>query len=232
MSATVSTESGETEVSSARPPRVYGFSVLLTGLARIGRQPLAFILIILLNAAIQGLLTYWTPLNSHDPAFYVSAFVSFASRVISFALTCQLGLATVDGKITLGELFRSTWRRFGLFFGWVLIELVAIWILTVLYFWPGMIFMLLIRFVALAAMDGQKNANKANFLAIKERVGRYLVTMVFWILIMVFSDALVALGSITLSPSVVAFIGWVYRGFIGVWLTCAFAGVGTATARR
>mgnify|MGYP003421300116 CR=1 FL=1 len=61
------------------------------------------------------------------------------------------------------------------------------------------------------------------------RLRRYLVTMVFWIVIMLASDVLIGLGSITLSPTVVAVIGWVYKGLVGAWLTCAFAALYRST---
>ena len=210
-------------------PRVYGFSVLVTGFARLFKQPLAFALVIVANAAVQGLLTHWTILTTDTPEFYFSAILSGISLLVCFAFICRLALATVDGKITLAQMARSTTNRAGLFLLWVLAELAAIWVLTVLFFWPGLIFMLVIPFVALAAMDGRRNALGTNFRAIRERFGRYLVTMVFWIVSMLASDVLIGLGSITLSPTVVAVIGWVYKGLVGAWLTCAFAALYRST---
>ncbi|MFA7265443.1 MAG: hypothetical protein WC054_03935, partial [Candidatus Nanopelagicales bacterium] len=148
---------------------------------------------------------------------------------VCFAFICRLALATVDGKISLAEMIRSTRRRSGLFLLWVVAELLAIWVLAALYFWPGLIFMLIIPFVALAAMDGRKNALLTNFRAIRERFGRYLITMAFWIAIMLVSDILIGLGSVTLSPSVVAVAGWIYKGLVGAWLTCAFAALYRST---
>ena len=57
-------------------PRVYGFSVLVTGFARLFKQPLAFALVIVANAAVQGLLTHWTILTTDTPEFYISAILS------------------------------------------------------------------------------------------------------------------------------------------------------------
>ena len=193
-------------------PRVYGFSVLVTGFARLFKQPLAFALVIVANAAVQGLLTHWTILTTDTPEFYFSAILSGISLLVCFAFICRLALATVDGKITLAQMARSTMNRAGLFLLWVLAELAAIWVLTVLFFWPGLIFMLV-----------------PTFRAIRDRFGRYLVTMVFWIVIMLASDVLIGLGSITLSPTVVAVIGWVYKGLVGAWLTCAFAALYRST---
>ncbi len=214
--------------AAAPPERPYGFSVLATGFARFFRQPLGFLIAVLGNAVIQMLLTMWTPLTV-SPGFYFSALISLASLLLAFAWVCRLALATVDGKLSLKELIVGTPRGLGLFLAWVLFELVAIYVLAVLYFWPALIFMLIIPFVALAAMDGKRNAFVVNLLAIKERFGRYLITMVFWIIIMLIGDALLGIGAVMLPDWTLALFGWIFKGLIGVWLTCAFAALYRST---
>lgn len=203
-------------------PRHYGFSVLLTGFARLFKQPTAFAAVIVFNAIVQMALTLWTPIISASWQFAASALISLISLLLSFSWICRLALATVDGKMTFSELLRHTPVNLGRFVLWVLAELVLIFVLAALGFWPGLLFMLVIPFVALAAIDG-KSPVAANFTAIRERFGRYLTVMAWWILVMVVSDVLLGLGAITLPEWALAFFGWIYKGIIGAWLTTAFA---------
>lgn len=209
--------------------RKYGFSVLLTGLGQLVRHPLGFAIVILINAVIQMLLILWTPVTSDSLAFWVSSTISMLSLLICYSWICRLALATVDGMIGLRELFSATTKGLWLFLGWVILELVAIFVLASLWFWPGLIAMLLLPFVAIAATDGKRNALGVNFVAIKQRLGRYLVTVIFWILIIAVTWLLVILGSITLPPVALGLFGWLFKGLIGAWLTCSFAALYRST---
>lgn len=211
------------ESTADKPAREYGFSVLVTGLARLGRQPLGFLTVIVLNAVVQMLLLMWTPVISGSATFWVSAGLSLVSLLLCFGWICRLALASVDGKVGLGELFKGTPRGLALFLAWVALELIVVFVLASLWFWPGLIAMLLMPFVAIAATDGKHNAIGANFAAIRQRPGRYVITVVFWIIIMTVSWLLLLLGSITLPPVALGLLGWLFKGLIGAWLTCAFA---------
>lgn len=220
---TMSPEATITEAKDQQAlPRHYGFSVLLTGFTRLFKQPAAFAAVIVFNAIVQMALTLWTPIISSSWQFAVSALISLIGLLLSFAWVCRLALATVDGKLTFSDLLRQTPVNLGRFLLWVLAELVLIFVLAALGFWPGLIFILLIPFVALAAIDG-KSPVAANFAAIRERFGRYLTVMVWWIIVMLVSDVLLGLGAITLPEWALAFFGWIYKGIIGAWLTSAFA---------
>lgn len=214
--------------ASRDPERQYGFSVLATGFTRLFRQPVAFGMVILGNAIVQMLLTLWTPIIDSSWQSVVSVLLSLVSLLLSFAWVCRLALATIDGKLRLGELCRQTPVNLVRFVGWVVAELVVIFVLTALGFWPGLVVMLVIPFVALAAIDG-KPALSANFRAIRERFGRYLTVMLWWIIIMLVSDVLLGLGAITLPPWALALFGWIYKGLIGAWLAAAFAALFRST---
>ncbi|MGV1037058.1 MAG: hypothetical protein ACOYD0_08535 [Candidatus Nanopelagicales bacterium] len=218
------------EPSAGTSNRQYGISVLLTGLAHLVRHPLGFIIVILINAIVQMLLIMWTPVTSDSLAFWASSTISLVSLLICYSWICHLALATVDGTIGLRELFSTTTKGLGLFLGWVILELIAVFVLASLWFWPGLIAMLLMPFVAIAATDGKRNAVKVNFVAIKQRLGRYLVTVIFWIIIIAVAWLLVILGSITLPTFALGLFGWLFKGLIGAWLTCSFAVLYRSTA--
>lgn len=230
MSAEQTVDTSASQGSPAgNPQREYGFSVLLTGLSRLGRQPVGFLLVIALNAVVQMLLMMWTPIISDSVAFWISSALSLVILVLCFSWICRLALATVDGKIGLGELFKATPRGLGLFAIWVIAELLIVFVLASLWFWPGLVAMLLMPFVAIAAIDGKRNAMAVNFLAIRQRPGRYLITAALWIILMTVSWLLLVLGSITLSPVVLGLLGWLFKGLVGAWLTCAFVALYRST---
>ena len=217
-------------VAAGKPrqaPKRYGFSVLLSGIALSRHQWWGLLLVVVANAFVQMLVSVWTPLTTDTPAFYLSAVISFVVLVGSFGVVCALALACADGRKGVGNALRTgSWGRF---LAWTVGLTVVVYIFALLWFWPAMVLLLVIPFVPLAAMAGQRNPLAVNFRVIRARWVRYLVLVVFWSLIMALSMVGLILGSITFPWWGVTLVGWVFKGLIGVWLTCAFASLYRST---
>ena len=217
-------------IDSTKPrqaPKRYGFSVLLSGIVLARHQWWGLLVVAALNAVVQMLVSVWTPLTTDTPAFYLSAVISYVTLVVSFAVVCALALACADGQKGFGAALRAgSWGRF---LAWTVGLTVVVYVFALLWFWPAMVLLLVIPFVPLAAMDGKRNPLAVNFRVIRARWVRYPVLVVFWSLIMALSMVGLIIGSITFPWWGVTLVGWVFKGLIGVWLTCAFAGLYRST---
>ena len=217
-------------IDSTKPrqaPKRYGFSVLLSGIALARHQWWGLLAVVVANALVQMLVSVWTPLTTDTPAIYLSAVISYVTLVGSFGVVCALALACADGRKGVGgALRRGSWGRF---LAWTVGLTAVVYIFALLWFWPAMVLLLVIPFVPLAAMAGQRNPLAVNFRVIRARWVRYLVLVVFWSLIMALSMVGLILGSITFPWWGVTLVGWVFKGLIGVWLTCAFASLYRST---
>lgn len=234
MSADVTDAGAPAADAQGQPPnpgrrtaKRYGFSVLLSGIAVARHQWWGLFLVVLVNAVVQMLTGLWTPLTTDTPAFYVSALISFVVLIASFGAVCRLALACVDRQRGVGAVLRSgSWGRF---VAWAVGLTVVIYLLTLVNVALAMVSMLVVPFVPVAAMDGKRNPLGVNFRVIGARWVRYLVLVVFWSLIMALTMVGLVLASITFPWWGVTLLGWVLKGLIGVWLTCAFAGLFRST---
>jgi hypothetical protein len=210
-----------------RAGKRYGFSVLLSGIAVARHQWWGLLLVVLVNAVVQMLTGVWTPLTTDTPQFYLSSLISFVVLVASLGAVCALALACVDRRRGVGAALRSgSWGRFAL---WTVGLTVVVYLLTFAWVAPAVIAMFLVPFVPLAAMDGKRNPLAVNFRVIGARWARYIVTVVFWAIIMVVVFVGLVLAFITFPWWGVTLLGWVLKGLVGVWLICAFAGLYRST---
>ncbi len=197
-----------TEVS-----KQYGFSVLLTGFARMWRGFLPFVVVSVVNAVVQasllGLSLWWLAIG-----------VSAAVLLIAFAMTTHIAVRSVSGRSGLADLAGTDLLRFSL---WVVGWTVVINLGLMFYWYPGLVLLALTPFVPVAAAAGARNPLAANFSAIRARPVRWLVTVLITLGIILVVWLLTGLNAFFVRGWIAAFSSWLVIGFVAAWLLTAWA---------
>ncbi len=197
-----------TEVS-----KQYGFSVLLTGFARMWRGFLPFVVVSVANAVVQasllGLSLWWLAIG-----------VSAAVLLIAFAMTTHIAVRSVSGRSGLSDLAGTDLLRFSL---WVVGWTVVINLGLMFYWYPGLVLLALTPFVPVAAAAGARNPLAANFSAIRARPVRWLVTVLITLGIILVVWLLTGLNAFFVRGWIAAFSSWLVIGFVAAWLLTAWA---------
>ncbi len=202
----------------AQAPKMYGRSVLATASVRYWRAAWIFLVVVLVNTAIQTALVASNPVPNLRIGFILWGLLSYLVLLIALVVIVTAGLAVSDAAPSLGQLARSVrehkWRVLVWTVLWTFCALIGFAVYTV----PGLVVLLLTPFVVIAAADGQRNPLAANFSAIGARPGRYLVTVVvsaFFLVLLYLFAAFVGffLGDLA-GPA--AF--WFGSGIVGSWM--------------
>lgn len=209
--------------------RWYGFSALLTGLARLGRAPLAFLVAIVANAAVQAVLVLPGTVPGTSVLSWLLALVSLAALVLAAALATAAGLGAVTGRMSLGASVASAARHLGRFALWCVLLSVAVTLGLALFTVPGLLVAAVTPYVLLAASDGRGNALVTDLRAIAQRPGRWLATALIMGAVLLVSWLVSALSGFFVGGAVSAFVSWLWFGFLFCWFTCAWAVVYRST---
>lgn len=214
---------------SAGKPKEFGFSALVTGFARMWRGFVPAIVMIVVNAVIQALLTFWNPQVGLSFSYVVAAVISVAVLIVWLAVLARIALGAVTGRVSVSEAFAGAIPVMGKFALWTLAQ----WVLVLIGFliFPGLGFLLgvLTVFVPLAAADGRGNALGANFSAIKDRWGRWLVTSIIVAVLAVILLLLSAVNVFFITGFAASLIFWFVIGFVALWLLTAYAAIYRST---
>jgi hypothetical protein len=215
--------------AAAERPRHYGFSVLLTGFARVWRAPLVMWAAVLVNAVLQAVLVWTDPVPEFSIVFLLLAAASFVVFLVAAALVTSAALETVTGRVRFGVALGRARRNAGPFTVWFVLLLVALALGTALYTIPAIVIAFATPFVLLAAMDGHRNALAADLRAIGSRIGRWLLTAVLMAVVVAVSSLLAAVSGYFISGVASAFIVWVWFGFLFCWFQCSWAALFRST---
>lgn len=198
---------------STEASKQYGFSVLVSGFARMWRGVLPALLVVLINAVVQasvlGLAWWWLAIG-----------ISAAVLLISFALVAHIAVRSVTQKSGLVDLPDTDLPRFSL---WVVGWTVAVNLGLMVYWYPGLVVLALTPFLPVAAAAGARNPVAANFAAIRARPVRWLVTVLISLAVILVVWLLTALNSFFVQGWLAAFSSWVLIGFVATWLLTAWA---------
>lgn len=202
----------------------YGFSVLLTGLARMWRGSIPAIVVVLLNAVAQTALLADDPvIGEGDIEVYVLALISGIAILLTSAILTATALESVPGRAKIGAVIRRTTGNFWFFSAW----LVGLWVVTLigylLFLIPATIVLALTPFVAVAAMDGQGNALAADLKAISARPIRWAFTIIFTGIVGAVLWLLSAVNTFFIAGPISAFIAVSVVGLVGWWLLTSWA---------
>lgn len=200
-------------------PKVYGRSVFSTSRQKYWGAFLVFLAIMIVNAVIQALLTRPGVIpNLTSPQFLGLALVSYAVLVVSLGLIISCGLQISAGKVSFANAFSGAAKHFWKFVLWTSLWAAVITIGLALYLFPGLILIILLPFVPIAALDGAKNPLKANFQAIGARKGRFVITLIVSLIWLVLLWVGIGLTNWLVTGSWADFFGWLALVFIGAWL--------------
>lgn len=192
--------------------RQYGWSVLGTGLRRMWRGFLPLLVVAVVNALVQASVP---PLP-----FWLALGVSAAVLVCAFAFTAHIAYRSVAEHSRVADLLSADLGRFSL---WIVAWTVVISAGLALYFWPGVFLLAITPFVPVAAAAGVRNPLGANFAAIRARPGRWLITVVISLLVILVAWLLSALNAFFVQGWVAAFTTWLVIGFVAAWLLTAWS---------
>lgn len=223
------TDQGAPTPAAPAKPKVFGFSALVTGFARMWRGLVPAIVVIVLNAVVQALLTWWNPQVALSFAFVVAFLISAAVLIVWFAVLSRTALGAVSGRVSVPEAISGTRGVLPRFTVWV----VAQWLLILIGFliFPGLgiVVGIVTAFVPLAAADGQANPVVANFAAIKDRWGRWLLTSVIVVVLALILLLLSAVNVFFIHGLMASLIFWLVFGFVAFWLLTAYAAIYRST---
>ncbi|MEZ5116582.1 MAG: hypothetical protein R2737_09975 [Candidatus Nanopelagicales bacterium] len=219
----------ETVDTPAPVERRYGFSVLLSGFARMVRAWRPVLVAVVLNTVVQALLTWPDLTPGLSLWFLLASAVSFAAFLLALALQVSAALHAVDGPVSLGAAMATARERLGWFSLHAVLLLVAVMIGLMLYTVPGLVVIALTPFVLLAAMDGRRNVVATNFHAMGFRFGRWLLTTVVLAVVLFVFFLLAALNSFFIGGVIASVIAWLVLGLLSAWLLCAWATVYRST---
>ena len=198
----------------------YGWTVLGTGLWRMWRGFLPFVVVALVNALVQASLLSLSP-------FWLALGISAAVLLISFALTAHVAYRSVSQRSGVGDLTEADLARFALWVvGWTVVVSAGL----AFYFWPGVILLALTAFIPVAAAAGAGNPLTANFAAIRERPFRWVLTVGVSLVVILIVWLLSGLNAFFIRGWVASFTTWLLIGFVAAWLLTAWSVLFRSTA--
>lgn len=198
----------------------YGWTVLGTGLWRMWRGFLPFVVVALVNALVQASLLSLSP-------FWLALGISAAVLLISFALTAHIAYRSVSQRSGVGDLTEADLARFALWVvGWTVVVSAGL----AFYFWPGVILLALTAFIPVAAAAGAGNPLTANFAAIRERPFRWVLTVGVSLVVILIVWLLSGLNAFFIRGWVASFTTWLLIGFVAAWLLTAWSALFRSTA--
>ena len=201
----------------------YRVSVLLTGLARMWRAWRVVVPVVLINAVVQGLLLLPGAVPYLTIGFVLTALVSIAVLIASFALVAAAMLQAAAGPVTARDAVTTVRQRALPVLAWSVGLLIVVTVGFALYVIPGFVILAVTPYLLLAVIDGQRNPLGVNVRTIAARWGRWLITVVIMGVICFGLWLGAALDGFFITGAPGAVIAWLVLGFVAAWFTCAWA---------
>lgn len=207
----------------------YGFSALISGLAKMWRGTVPALIAIVVNTLVQAVLVYWNAGIGLNFAFIVSVVISAVVLVACFALLARTALEAVSGKVSLAGAVSGTLPILPVFALWAVALFALVIVGFMIYPFVGLLVCWLLAFLAPAAADGRRNAIGANFSALKERWGRWLITSLLLTVGGIIVLVLMAVNVFFITGFAASLIGWFVLGLIAWWLLTAWSAIYRST---
>ncbi len=180
---------------------------------------LPFVAVTVVNALVQASLLSL-------PVFWLAWGMSAAVLLIAFALMAHIADRSVVGRSGIGDLRGARLPVFAVWIaGWTILVNVGL----AFYFWPGVLLLALTPFIPVAAAAGAGNPLGANFVAIRARPGRYLLTLAVSAIVIVVMWLLAALNVFFIRGWIASFSSWLIVGLVAAWLLTAWAALFRST---
>ena len=216
--------------SQAAAPRYYGFSVLLSGFARMWRATMPAFVIIIINAALQAALVFNDPVATTGAwLFYLQAAASLMVLLYTGAVLSSAALESVaKGRVKFAHAFGRAASRFWSFLGWgvlLIAILIGASLLPDVGSFPLALWIVwgLLVFLPIAAVDGRRSALAENFRAIGAHPIRWLVTWIIMSILFVVGWLLSAVNTFFVSGWISAVVAGLVAGVAVWWWLTAWA---------
>lgn len=211
-------------VETPAKPLQYKFSVLLTAIGRFFRGIVPFLIVILVNAAIQTFLVgVFDPAPGWSATFIVTVIISFIVLVGSFYVLNVTALAVATGKAPLGLAFSRGRGQLGRFVLWAVVMYLLVLIGLIINTGVALAVLLVLPFVTLAAADDRRNPLAINFRVIGGRPVRYIITAIILGFILILSNVLSSVNGFFIGGWQGALITWLYWGVFASWTLASLA---------
>ncbi len=223
-------DAGPTNVKQASD-REYRHSVLVAGAGRCTHKAAGLSILIVANAVIQALLVWGVGVTTSGTLVRVLAAIgSLIWLLITLLGMARLGLARKDDKIGLGALASDIVDRYLPFAGWMVVALVIMLFGFWLFFWPGIVVMILFIYMPLVVADGEyRNPIGKSVVAIGQRFWRFVVTIIIAGIIAYLVAIALALGMAFLPNPLAPFVPWLIKGALIAWYVAAFGALYRST---
>jgi hypothetical protein len=201
----------------------YRVSALAYGLARMWRAWTVIVPVIVVNAVLQALLVWPTIDVASWWQVWGLGLLSYVVFLAFYGLLLSAALQVADGRVGWGAAVGRLRAHLGAFLMWSVILTLATAVGLLLYVVPGLVVLVLTRYVLFAALDGHRNPIAVNFHAMGERFWRWLVTVLITGAILGLGTFLAGFWNFFLRDPVGPLVVWLIGGFLFAWFTTAFA---------
>ena len=213
-----------TAIDTATPAKpLYRVSVLAVGFVRMWRAWKIVIPVVIINAALQALLTLPNVLPYLSIAFIVVSLLSLLILVKAYNFVAAAMLQAVAGPVDWRGVYANLWHRYFVLLAWSVGLLILVLVGMSLYVVPGLVVIALVPYLLLAVVDGKRNPLAVNFRTIGARWGRWLITVAIMGVICFVLWFLSGLNGFFVTGAPAVLIEWLVLGLIASWFTCAWA---------
>jgi hypothetical protein len=188
------------------------------------------LLAIVANAVVQAGLTYVDAQSGFTLAFLLSLIVSAVAALSLYAVLAACALQSVGPPGP--SVMTRVRQNFGTFSVWVLFQWFLVLVAAIIHPFAVLLVAVLTPFLAIAAMDGERNALGANFRALGRHLGRWLVTSVILLIAGVVLYLLAAVNTFFVKGTPASLFFWLAIGVVAWWLLTAWTLVYRKVRRR
>lgn len=219
--ATATVEKTEVSAPEAKP-KEFKFSALISAVGRFFRNFVPLIIVIVINALVQAILVGTGATVGFNFGFLLLTLISLAAFLWAFYYIARVALEGTVGKPSVSDIFNKNNGTFGKFALWSL----ALWLVTlialILLPWAAVLVLILFVYVPIAAANGKANPIKANFAAIKDRWGHWLMTSIILFVIIWVLMLLTAANGFFIGGFAGSLITWLVWGVFASWVMLAY----------
>lgn len=201
----------------------YRVSALAFGIVRMWRAWSVIVPLILVNAVLQTLIAWPTIDVGSWWQVWGLGLLSALVFLVFYGLLLSAVLQVADGRVGWAATVARLRANLGPFVLWAVVLTLATVAGLLLFVVPGLIVLVLTRYVLFAALDGHGNAIAANFHAMGERFWRWLVTVLITGAVLGLGTFVAGFGNFFLREPVGPLLVWLVGGFLFAWFSTAFA---------
>lgn len=202
--------------------KTYRFSALASSFVRMWRGWSVVLIVVIVNALLQALLI-WPPFTYESGVWTtISAIIGGIVMWIAYGLVAANALTVAEGKVSLREAFSTLRSNLSRYLVWSIVWFVAVAVGMALYVVPGVVVIAITPFLALAALDGQRNPLKVNFQVLGRRWGRWLITTVIVVLVLTLAWNISGFTAFFLRGPLATTVIWIVGGWLLAWFLTAY----------